>query len=89
VWSVLDCPSYFGLGSTPIAVLGRMTAAIDRAPAIGETVIVMGWPMGTDRRKRFSGSALATPEGEVIARATATWIEIEESPEPPIRGRRT
>lgn len=77
VWSALDCPSYFGLGTTPLAVLGRITAAIDRVPVVGEQLIAMGWPMGTDGRKLYSGSALATPDGEVLAKAAATWIELE------------
>lgn len=77
VWSALDCPSYFGLRTTPVAVLGRITAAIDRAPVVGEQLIAMGWPLGTDGRKLYSGSALATPEGDVLAKADATWIELK------------
>lgn len=76
VWSALDCPSYFGLGFTPIAVVGRLTAAIDRPPVVGEQVIAVGWPIADDGRKHQSGSALATAEGEIIARAEAVWIEI-------------
>lgn len=78
VWSALDCPSYFALGTTPVAVLGRITAAIDRVPLVGEQLIAMGWPMGTDGRKLYSGSALATPAGEVLAKAATTWIELTE-----------
>ena len=78
VWSALDCPSYFGLGTSPIAVLGRLTAEIDRVPVGGEQLIAMGWPIGIEGRKHFSASALATPDGEVIARAAAIWIELKE-----------
>jgi hypothetical protein len=77
VWSALDCPSYFGIGSTPLALLGRITVRFDRVPVVGERLIAMGWPMGADGRKLYSGSALATAEGEVIARAAATWIEVK------------
>lgn len=77
VWSALDCPSYFGLGSTPMALLGRFTAAIDRVPAVGEQLIAMGWPIGAEGRKLYSGSALASADGEVLARAAATWIELK------------
>jgi len=76
VWSALDCPSYFGLGTTPMALLGRLTAAIDRVPTVGEQLIAMGWPIGTDGRKLYSGSALATVDGEILAKAAATWIEL-------------
>jgi hypothetical protein len=80
VWAALDCPSYFGLASGPMALLGRLTAAIDRLPEVGEPLVVIGWPIGTDGRKSFAGSALASREGEVFARAAATWIEIDELP---------
>lgn len=78
VWSALDCPSYFGLGTQPLAVLGRLTAAIDRVPVVGERLITMGWPMGSDGRKHYSGSALATADSEVIAWAAAIWIELRD-----------
>jgi hypothetical protein len=78
VWSALDCPSYFGLGTTPLALLGRLTARIDRVPVVGERLIAMGWPIGADGRKLYSGSALATADGEIVARAAATWIELKQ-----------
>jgi len=77
VWSALDCPSYFALGTMPRAVLGQLTAAIERLPVVGEELIAMGWPLGVEGRKHSSGSALATPEGEIIARAAALWIELK------------
>lgn len=80
VWAALDCPSFFGLASGPMALLGRLTAAIDRLPEVGEPLVVIGWPIDSDGRKSFAGSALASREGEVFARAAATWIEIDELP---------
>ncbi|MDP9144984.1 MAG: hypothetical protein M3N43_09885, partial [Actinomycetota bacterium] len=65
VWAALDCPSYFALSSRPMALLGRLTAAIDRLPDIGEPLMVVGWPIDIDGRKSFAGSALTTGEGEV------------------------
>lgn len=76
VWSALDCPSYFGLGTAPIAVLGRLTASIEAVPMVGDQLIVFAWPRGVDGRKLYSASALATPEGEILAAAEAVWIEI-------------
>ena len=78
VWSALDCPSYFALGTAPLAVLGRITAAIDPLPVVGEEIIAMGWPMGVDGRKLYSGSALVTTEGRVLAKAAAVWIELKQ-----------
>jgi hypothetical protein len=80
VWAALDCPSYFGLPVLPMALLGRLTAQIDRSPEIGEPLVVIGWPIEVDGRKSFAGSALATAQGEVFAKAAATWIEIDELP---------
>jgi hypothetical protein len=79
VWAALDCPSYFGLGTAPIAVLGRLTASIDILPRVGDQLVVFAWPLGVDGRKLFSASALATPEGEVLAAAKAVWIELNQS----------
>jgi hypothetical protein len=79
VWAALDCPSYFGLVPSPLALLGRLTAAIDRAPEVGEPLIAMGWAHRSDGRKHFCGSAIASADGEVIARADAIWIELRDS----------
>lgn len=80
VWAALDCPSYFGLEDTPMALLGRLTARIDRLPEIGERLVAIGWPMGVEGRKHFAGSALLDADGEGIAAAQATWIEIDALP---------
>lgn len=80
VWAALDCPSYFGLPTGPMALLGRLTAEINRLPEVGEPLVVIGWPIEVDGRKSFAGSGVATAEGEVFARAAATWIEIDELP---------
>lgn len=77
VWAALDCPSYFGLPSAPLALLGRLTASIEVLPEIGEPLVAIGWPIETEGRKYFAGSALANRDGEVLARAAATWIELE------------
>jgi hypothetical protein len=77
VWAALDCPSYFGLPSAPLALLGRLTASIDRLPEVGEPLVAIGWPIQIEGRKSFAGSALANRRGEVFARAEATWIEVD------------
>jgi hypothetical protein len=80
VWAALDCPSYFGLPSAPMALLGRLTASIEGLPEVGEPLVAIGWPIEVEGRKYFAGSALANREGEVLARAAATWIEIDGLP---------
>jgi hypothetical protein len=80
VWAALDCPSYFGLSGRPLALLGRLTARIARMPEVGEPLVVMGWPLESDGRKHFAGSALADDRGEIVAHAVATWIELDRLP---------
>ena len=80
VWAALDCPSYFGLDDAPMALLGRLTARIDRLPEIGERLVVIGWPIGIEGRKHHAGSALLDDNGAELAVAAATWIEIDQLP---------
>lgn len=75
VWAALDCPGYF---ATPMAgkpaLLGELAARVDRLPAAGEPCVVLGWERSSEGRKHFAGTALIGPEGDVLARARATWI---------------
>jgi hypothetical protein len=81
VWAALDCPSAVaaaagpGTGPRP-AVLARLAASIDDAPAVGEQHAVISWPVGIYGRKRHAGSAILDSEGRVRAHARALWIEI-------------
>jgi hypothetical protein len=76
VWAVLDCPGGFaaGFASRGEMVLGRLAARIDRMPHPGEPCVVVGWPLGEDGRKLYAGTAVFGDDGEVLARARATWI---------------
>ena len=81
VWAALDCPSAVaaaagpGTGPGP-AVLARLAASIDDAPAVGEQHTVISWPIGIDGRKRHAGSAILDSAGRVRAHARALWIEL-------------
>ena len=55
-----------------------MTTAIHRRPAAGDPLVVAGWILGTDGRKRRSGSVVWSAEGEVLAENGAIWIELTE-----------
>lgn len=77
VWAALDCPGYFaivGAHMTPM-LLGELTAEI-RAPVLAGPHVVVGWSLGVEGRKARCGTALATPDGRVLAAALATWIRI-------------
>jgi hypothetical protein len=78
VWAALDCPGGWsaGIAGRPM-VLGQMTAQVHRLPEVGVEHVVTAWPVGGEGRKFLSASMLSTPEGEVIAVATATWIAVD------------
>lgn len=76
VWAAIDCPGAYAVGAQGRGevVLGRMTAEVSRVPTVGETCVVLGWPLGEDGRKLYAGTALYTAGGELLARARQTWI---------------
>ena len=76
VWAAVDCPGAYAVGAEGRGdvVLGRMTARVDRAPDAGEQLVVAAWPLGEDGRKLYAGTALFTPDGEVLAIARQVWI---------------
>lgn len=83
VWSALDCPSWFAHAAfTPptelsFALLGRMSGEIRRQPQIGESCVVVGWPIRKDGRRIYSASALLDRDGNALAWSSATWIELK------------
>lgn len=80
VWGALDCPTFFGLGDAPFAVLGRLTASIRRSPRIGEECVVIGWRRGpADGRKHFGAAALFGDDGDRLGWSHAVWVEVDPS----------
>ena len=77
VWAAIDCPGAYAVGAAGrgSVVLGRMTARVDRLPALGETCVAVAWPLGEEGRKLHAGTALFTGSGELLAVARQTWIE--------------
>jgi hypothetical protein len=78
VWAALDCPGGWAtnLSGRPM-VLGRMTASVLAVPELGQPCVVVGQLRGLDGRKAFTSSALFSADGELLARAEATWLEID------------
>ena len=81
VWAAIDCPGAYAVGTVGRGevVLGRMTARVSRVPAAGEQCVVASWPFGEDGRKLLAGTALFTPDGELLALARQTWIAPKSS----------
>jgi hypothetical protein len=77
VWGTLDCPGPFAVQQIDHmrpAVPGRMTARVIEPPKVGERCAVVGWKIGEDGRKLYSGTALYTEAGRLCAIGACTWI---------------
>lgn len=80
VWSVLDCPGGISAMLVPdvgMCVLGRLAARIHGRIEAGMTCVATGWPIDRDGRKLLAGSAIFSEDGELLAHARATWIELK------------
>jgi hypothetical protein len=81
IWSVLDCPSYFGLCEPrPLALLARLSASIERPVMPGERLRITGWEISREGRKHHSATVIHDEAGEVVAAARALWIEVAKVP---------
>lgn len=82
VWAAVDCPGSFAWWVREQrhgGLLGTMSAEVLRRPKVGEPHIVMAWPIeGGEGRKRFSGVALYTADGELLARGRQVWISFPQ-----------
>ena len=78
VWAALDCPGGWsaGIAGRPM-VLGTMTAQLLHDPTPAQPHVIVAWPRGGEGRKFLSGSALFTAQGDLLARAEATWITVD------------
>ncbi len=76
-WAALDCPGFFAVSDGSTMLLGEMQAHLDRRVRTGDPCTVIGWRIGAEGRKHFAGTAIFDVEGELCARASATWIEVQ------------
>jgi len=80
LWAALDCPGYFAVsGARRVMVLGEMQAHVDRRVHVGEACTVIGWKIAVEGRKHLAGTAIFDEDGELCARARATWVELRGS----------
>ena len=78
VWAALDCPGAWAddVPGRPV-VLGRMSLEMLGRPVVGEPHVVMGWVVGREGRKTFSGTGLYSAQGQLLALAQQTWIVVD------------
>lgn len=80
VWAALDCPGGwathdFAPGRN--AVLGRITASLDKPVVPADRYVIASWPLGRDGRKMYAASAVFNEDRALHALALATWIVLE------------
>lgn len=79
IWSALDCPGAWAIqDESQLYLLGRMAIQEVKPIKVKEKHIVMGWVIGSEGRKTWSGTAIYDEEGAVCAIAKATWIAIKK-----------
>lgn len=79
LWAALDCTGGFAVLPLPegaAIVLGELCASVIGNVLPGGRCIVVGWPMGSQGRKRFAGSAVFAADGSLVAKAKAVWLEV-------------
>lgn len=79
VAAALDCPAFFAgymeFDSPPIAFLAHFEVSLRAPVPVGEELVVVGWPLRREGRKRWAGSAILTSAGEPLALAEALMIQ--------------
>lgn len=77
-WAALDCVGGWAgdLAERPM-VLGRITAAVDALPEIGEEHVVLGEARGVEGRKVHTASTLYGADGRIVGRARHVWFTID------------
>jgi hypothetical protein len=79
VWAALDCPGGWAamLDAGRPALLGRMTARIDRPVIAGEPHVITARSIGRNNRKLYAVTSIYSPDGTCVATAAATWITVD------------
>ena len=74
IWAALDCPGAWALiDHDQVVVLGRIAVKKVLPIRVDEPHVVMGWVIGSEGRKTWTGTAIFNEKKE----AKATWISIK------------
>ncbi|MCH7699907.1 MAG: hypothetical protein IH865_13305 [Chloroflexi bacterium] len=82
VWSALDCPGAYAFieSADDFVMLGRLAARLIEPVQVSQRYVVIGWHLGSEGKKLYSGTALYSETGTLHAFAKATWIKIPTRP---------
>jgi len=81
LWAAMDCPSAWATRiplHNKLILLGRLSADIRLRPKPGDKLTIAAWPVDTDGRKHFSNVVVFDENTEIIAIASAIWIEVTD-----------
>lgn len=78
VWAALDCPGGWteDIEGRPM-VLGRITAAVQRTPRVGEELVVVGELVDRAGRKSRTATSVYDAAGREVGSAVHTWIQVD------------
>jgi hypothetical protein len=76
VLAALDCPGAMAFIARGVraGLLGRIVFEQHAPVPAGDDLVVTGWQIDQDGRKKFAGTALFDAGGTVLAAARATWF---------------
>ena len=79
VWAAMDCPTGFAAGFPWRGTLVTGRLAVEQVTPVYplRPYLVVSWPAGSEGRKFHACAALYSLDGEVCAKARATWIKIQ------------
>ncbi|MEO1259839.1 MAG: hypothetical protein AAFZ15_13685 [Bacteroidota bacterium] len=78
IWAALDCPGAWALiDHDQVVVLGRIAVQQELPIKVEKPYVVMGWVIGSEGRKTWTGTAIYNEKKELCASAKATWISIK------------
>lgn len=82
VWAAVDCPGGWALivNAAPDAeegmVTGQMAVTVNHPVECGAPYVVVAWPIGSEGRRLYAGTAIFSADGELCAGAKATWVVV-------------
>jgi hypothetical protein len=81
VCAALDCPGYFAVHATDLAVafLARQQSEVHAPVRVGVEYVVVGRPLGRAGRKGFAATSIIDPDGEVLAQSEQLLIVPREA----------
>ena len=78
VWAAMDCPTGFAAGFPWRGTLVTGRLAVEQTAPVypARPHVIMSWSTESEGRKFHAAAALFGPDGNVCARARATWIKL-------------